>query len=407
MIMLVTANAYSGGYRVALQGQQALGMGHTGVAMTQSAESLFFNPGAATFLSADELFSSGLTLISGETRYQNTATNTTAKTDNPVGTPVSLYYSTRGNDKLSYGLGIYTPYGNKVEWPTDWAGSHLVNNIELSTIYIQPTVSYKLSENVGFGIGPTLVIGAVSFNRNLSTSLVDANGNRSNVTIKASGVTAMGLNLGLYYKHSDDVSLGLSYRSKVDMRARGGSADFENVPASLQAAFADTTFDADLVLPAELTLGASFMFGDAITVAFDINRTYWSAYKSLDITFYNSIGTSVNPRNYQNANIYRLGIQYVMSDDLSLRGGVYLDKTPIRSGYFTPEPPRNDSTGFTGGASYRLSKSLELDFSLLVLVFDEFTGSYDFYDQSGTTISFSGEYKSAVTTIGFGINYVF
>ena len=407
MIMLVTANAYSGGYRVALQGQQALGMGHTGVAMSESAESLFFNPGAASFLDADEMFTGGLTLISGETRYQNTATNTTAKTDNPVGTPVSLYYSTRENDKLSYGLGIYTPFGNKVVWPKDWAGSHLVNNIELSAIYIQPTVSYKLSENIGFGIGPTLVIGAVEFNRNLSTSLVDANGNRSNVTIQASGVKAMGLNVGLYYKYSDDISLGLSYRSKVDMKARGGSADFQNVPASLQAAFADTTFDADLVLPAELTLGVSFMAGHATTIAFDINRTYWSAYKSLDITFYNSIGTSVNPRNYQNANIYRLGIQHVVSDDLTLRGGVYLDKTPIQNGYFTPETPRNDSTGFTGGASYRLSKNLELDFSLLVLVFDEFTGSYDFYDQSGTTISFGGQYKSAVTTIGFGVNYVF
>ncbi len=407
LITLVSANAYSGGYRVALQGQQALGMGHTGVAMSQSAESLFFNPGAASFLSAGEQFTGGLTLIDAETRYQNAATSTTAKTENPTGTPINLYYAVRENDKLSYGLGIYTPYGNRVEWPKDWAGSHLVNNIELAAVYIQPTVSYKVSDNLGFGIGPTLVVGAVEFNRNLSTSLVDANGNRSNVTIKASGVTALGLNLGMFYKYSNEVSLGLNYRTRVDMKARGESADFENVPVSLQAAFADTTFDADLVLPAELTLGVSFMAGDAVTIALDINRTYWSAYKSLDITFNNSVGTSVNPRNYQDANIYRLGIQYEMSEDLTLRGGVYLDKSPIQNGYFAPETPRNDATGYTGGASYRLSKNMSLDFSLLVLVFDEFTGSYDFYNQSGTNISFGGEYKSAVTTVGFGIDYVF
>ena len=56
------------------------------------------------------------------------------------------------------------------------------------------------------------------------------------------------------------------------MKARGGSADFENIPASMQASFADTTFDADLVLPAELTLGASYNLNPGTVLAFDINR---------------------------------------------------------------------------------------------------------------------------------------
>jgi long-chain fatty acid transport protein len=43
--MSVATSLHAGGYRVATQGQRALAMGHTGVAMTDSAESIFFNPG--------------------------------------------------------------------------------------------------------------------------------------------------------------------------------------------------------------------------------------------------------------------------------------------------------------------------------------------------------------------------
>ena len=51
--LCIACSAQAGGYRAALQGQKALGMGHTGVAMTDSAESIFFNPGAITQLEAD------------------------------------------------------------------------------------------------------------------------------------------------------------------------------------------------------------------------------------------------------------------------------------------------------------------------------------------------------------------
>jgi len=403
--MCVVSSAFAGGYRVALQGQKALGMGHTGVAMTDSSEVVFFNPAGMVFLKNEMDISGGVTLIDSEAKYQNQDTNTTAQTDNPIGTPISFYLSTKYNEKIAYGVGVYTPYGNSVEWPTDWAGSHLVNSIELKAIYIQPTISYKFNDQYSIGFGPTYVVGGVEFNRNLSTALVDENGNRSNVTIEASGITAWGYNIGFLAKPTKKYSVGISYRSQVDMKARGESANFQNIPTSMQSAFPDTTFDADLVLPAELTLGIAYNFSPETVLAFDINRTYWGAYESLDVQFNNSAGLSSNPRNYKDVNIYRLGIQHNLSEKTTIRGGAYYDESPIQDGYFTPETPRNDSLGLTAGASYYVTKSLELDFSFLYLMFDEFNGSYDHYDQSGTTISFAGDYKSQVIAIGFGLNY--
>ncbi|MBF0264557.1 MAG: outer membrane protein transport protein [Gammaproteobacteria bacterium] len=403
----IAPTVFAGGYRVSLQGQQAQGMAHAGTAMSDSSEVVYFNPAGMSFLNSDMQVTGGLTLIDAVTKFQNENTNTSEQTDNPIGTPVSLYATKKYDDNLSYGLGIYTPYGNAVEWEQDWAGSHLVNDIELKAIYIQPTISYKINDKYSIGFGPTYVLGSVEFNRNLSTSLSDANGNRSNVTLNADNIGAWGYNVGFLAKPIDKLSIGVGYRSKVVLKARGENADFENLPGTMQSAYADTTFDANLVLPAELSLGFAYKLTPKTTLAFDFNRTFWNAYTNLDVQFDNAAGTSLNPRNYEVSNIYRVGLQHVINEKFTVRGGMYVDKSPIQSGYFTPETARNDSLGLTAGASYQMSRNLGIDLSFLYLTFDEFEGSYDYYDQSGKLVSFGGSYITSVYTLGLGFNYTF
>jgi len=401
----LASQAYAGGYRVALQGQKALAMGHTGVAMSESAESVFFNPGAITQLSANTDIVGGLAVLDSEAKYEQEETLSKAETDNPLGTPFNGYVAQKWNDDVSWGLGVYTPYGNKVEWPDDWQGSHLVNNIDLKTIFIQPTIAYQLTPSTSIGAGPALVLGSVKFNRNLTTSLTDEQGNRSNVEIEANNVTAWGYNIGLLHKLSDNrTSFGISYRGEVTVEARGEDADFDDVPTELQPTFADGEFDADLPLPAELTIGVAYQYSDRLTLAFDFNRTFWDTYDELKIEFDNGI-TSVNPRNYEDSNIYRFGLQYRYNDRWTLRGGVYFDESPVQDGYYAPETPRNDAIGYTAGATYNYSKNLQMDVSLLILTFDNEENSYDYYEEGGVTIPFGGTYDSSANSIGFGLSY--
>jgi len=402
----VATSLHAGGYRVATQGQRALAMGHTGVAMTDSAEAIFFNPGAITQLEADNDFIGGITLLDGQTEYRNDETNVEAETDNVIGTPINFYMAQRLSEELSWGLGVYTPFGNKVEWPTDWAGSHLVNYIELKMIFVQPTIAFQLSESTSVGFGPSLVVGEVEFNRNLSTSLTDENGNRSNVTVQEDGVTAWGFNLGVLHSLNDRTRLGFSYRSEIILEARDGDADFDDVPGALDGVFVDGEFDADLPLPAELTLGIAYDYSDNLTLAFDYNYTFWDVYEELKIEFDNGL-TSINPRNYENASIFRFGAQYDLDEKWTLRGGIYYDQSPVKDGYFAPETPRNDSIGYTAGVTYRYSKNMEFDASLLMLTFDNEDNSYDYYEEGGKTIPFSGTYDSAANSIGFGLRYTY
>ena len=402
--LCLASAAQAGGYRVALQGQKALAMGHTGVAMTDSSEAIFFNPGSITWIEAETDWTGGITFLEGATHYVNDDVGVEEETDNPLGTPVNAYFAQRLNEELAWGFGIYTPYGNKVEWPTDWVGSHLVNNIELQAVYLQPTIAYQLSPSTSIGFGPNLVLGSVEFNRNLSTSLTDENGNRSNVTIEAENVPAWGFNIGLLHEINDRTRFGVSYRSEVTVEARDEDADFRDIPAALQDTFADGEFDADLPLPAELTLGIAYDYSDKLTLAFDYNYTFWGVYDELVIEFDNGL-VSENPRNYEDSSIVRFGVQYRYSEKWTWRAGIYYDESPVPDGSFAPETPRNDAIGYTGGLTYHASKNLEVDVSFLILTFDKEENSYDFYEEGGQELPFSGTYDSAANAIGIGLSY--
>lgn len=394
----------AGGYRVSLQGQKALGMGHTGVAINTSAEAVFFNPGAIVTLDGTFNITGSINLVDSEILYQNEQTNASAGTDNSLANPLSLYGTWKQSEKLAWGFGIYTPYGSTVDWETDWAGSHLVNNIELRAIYLQPTVAYAFNDTVSLGFGPIVAIGAVDLNRNLSQSLSDSNGDRSNVTIEDSGIIEFGYSIGLFYQATDALNFGINYRSEITMNSEG-DADFDNIPTPLQGIFVDGGYRAELPLPAELTLGVSYQWDDQWTLAFDYNYAFWGVYENLTFEF-DSINDpdraiSVSPRNYQNSSIYRLGLEYLATSQWALRGGFYFDESPVQDGFFAPETPRADSTGFTTGFTYTVNDQLSLDAAFLYLYFGEEDNSYDFNDAG----PFEGTYKNSAISFGFGLTY--
>ena len=404
LVLLATATSFAGGYRVSLQGQRGLAMGHTGVAVVNNAELAFFNPAGLVFLENKINAAVGVSAVFSDVVWQNEEFGQSARTDSPVGTPFYAYFSYKLSEKFTVGLAAYTPYGSSVAWEKDWAGSHLVNDIELSAIYVQALASYKITDNLSVGGGPIYVSGAVNFNRNLNRTLTDLDGNRSNVTIDASGVSAWGWSAGAMWSPIDSLNIGVNYRSEILVEAEQGDADFQNIPNSPLTPFSDTQFDATLPLPAELTIGASYQLNDQWLFAFDYNRTFWGVYESLDVDFANpNIPDSTNPRQYEDASIYRFGLQYTANETFTLRAGYYFDESPVQSGYFAPETPRNDSNNFTGGLSVNVTDKVAIDASFLYSRFEEVDESYDYYQENGQNVSFGGTYKSSAFVPGLGV----
>lgn len=406
IMVLSVAATYAGGYRLGLQGQRSLAMGHTGVAVVNNAELAFFNPAGLVYLEDKINLAIGASAVFSNVVWQNEQLGETFRTESGVDTPFYAYFSYRANDWISLGLAAYTPYGSSVEWPTDWTGSHLVNNIDLQAIYVQALASVKISEELSVGGGPIYVNGGVAFNRNLTRSLSDLEGNRSNVNVEAKGVNAFGWSLGAMYRPLEKLVVGINYRSKIIMDVQEGQANFQHIPDSPLTPFEDTTFDASLPLPAELSLGLSYQFNEQWLLAFDFNHTYWDVYESLDLEFAgDKVSDSRNPRNYKNASTYRFGFQYQANETFSLRMGYYFDQSPVQSGYFAPETPRNDAQGFTGGLSLRINEKLALDAAFLFNRYSEIEESYDHYQENGRNVPFKGTYKTTAFIPGLGLTY--
>lgn len=405
LLALSSLSAYAGGYRVSLHGGRALAMGHAGVGVIDNAEGAFFNPSSLVYLNSRFEAAAGITPVISQIKFQNVETGLYEKTDNPVTTPIYLYTNYQATENISVGLSVYTPYGSTVKYNKDWAGSHLVNKIELSAFYIQPHIAYKLSEQFSVAGGPLIAIGSVEFNRNLNRTLTDLDGNRSNVTVKADNITRLGWHASATYTPFEGFRLGASYRSEIIMDPSKGKATFSNVPNSPMTPFEDTTFSAEMPLPAELIVGFGYEF-DKWTLAFDYNRAYWDAYESLDIKFANpNIPESNNPRNYKNASSYKFGAQYQLTDDIALRAGYYFDETPVQKGYFAPETPRGDSHNFTVGAGFNLGDHFRIDAAFMYIHFKEIDASYDWYAEGDGFAPFVGKYKTLGLVPSIGISY--
>ena len=402
LLLLSSIPASAGGYRVALQGARMLGMAHAGVSVFNSAESAFFNPSGVAFLEGENQFSLGVNLVISHVKYQNAERLWTAKTHNPIGTPFYAYFTHKIDDQFYLSMAIYTPYGSTVKWDEDWVGSHLVNKIALKAIYFQPSLAIKVNDYMSVAASFIAATGSVYYNKNVNRFMQDADGNRTDITLDAQGVSGAGYALSLSIKPNERFSLGVNYRSKIMFNARYGKAEINDNPGYLPE---KDNFKASLPMPAELSAGISAKITDKWLVAFDINETYWSAYESLDVDF-NHLPDSRMPKNWKNTFTYRLGTSYTLNDQLTLRAGYYYDQSPIQKGYFSPDTPSLDSQNFTFGFSYKFNK-WTLDAAFLYVNGIERTDSYDYYKEGLGAPRFAGSYVSNAFVPSFGVNYSF
>ncbi len=398
-LLLLCFDSQAEGYQVNAQSHKNIAMGHTGTGLSLGASSVHFNPGALGLLENKYDFSLGGVLVFSEVTFSKQNSNYQTNTDSPVGTPFYFYGATRLSERFVASIGVTTPYGNSLAWDKNWDGRYLIQDISLQAIVAQPTLSYRINDKLGFGVGVMVVYGAVDLNRALPVQ--DENG-ESGVNLKGS-TTSVGFNTGVYFKANDALSFGLDYRSEVTMELKDADATF-NVPTALSTSFpAGNTFDAELPLPANLTFGAGFKLNDKLTLACDLQYVFWSAYDELVFDFKNNtdqLTDSYNPREYNNTLIYRIGAEYFLCDKLIIRAGAYYDETPVSDEYLNPETPGMNKVGLSFGGTFQINEKLSIDASLLYIKGMEREAGY-------SPSNFYGTYNSKAILPGIGFSYSF
>lgn len=411
--------AFANGYQTILQGARQSGMGNVGVGYKPNASSLFFNPGAMSFLDGSTM-SLGFSPVFSSITYRGLDNNTKVESESPMGTPFSAYGIWRPRkggaptesgaeySRWAFGMGVFTPFGSSVKYPSDWGGQYALREISLKAIFVQPTVSFRINDVLSVGAGLDLVYGAVNLQKGLSPLTGKA------YTELDGNTTALGYNLGIYARPSELISVGINYRSRVNVKLDNGTVKIHDLPDAFVGTplfpALQTTFNSELPLPATLAFGMGFYPSKKWAVAFDVNFVQWDAYQTLAFEFADPIGgqTSIeNDRHYKNSWIFNVGGEYHVNDKLTVRAGAYYDLSPVQDNYLTPETPDANALGLTAGASYQFSKHFSADVHFLYVNKQKRTNDTSLLPGDVQTGGYSGIYKASAIVPGFSLNYNF
>lgn len=375
--LAATFSMVAEGYQVNTLSVKQEGMGHVGAGMKLGAESMIFNPAGMAFMDKTLDLSAGVSGIISEA----TATlsdGSKYETNNDVSTPFHISGAFSIYNNLKAGITINTPYGSRIDWGNNWPGSMLNQSVKLQVFNIQPTVAYKILPNFSVGAGMMIAWGKIDLNKGLvNPSSVDklygtnfGNTAPASVNLTGTAEVVLGFNVGAMWDINDKITVGASYRSKMDMKVKSGdakltyaNADAEQILGSLTG-LNGANFSAQLPAVSVLTMGVSYKPIEKLTLAFDAQLNFWSEYDKLNINFLDDKLTEFNQsltKNYSDAWAFRLGAQYALTNRFDVRAGFVIDTTPVDENYFNPETPGMTRLLPSVGFSFRPTPRLSID----------------------------------------------
>ncbi|MTV39291.1 OmpP1/FadL family transporter [Duganella radicis] len=457
----MSVSAQASGYRFGSQSVAGQGTADANGAEANDASTIFYNPAGLSRLEGTQI-SAGATVVvphstyndTGSTHFTGAPTGGTAAKDyapDAVTAP-SLYISKKLDDKWAVGLGLFVPYGAKLDYGNTWNGRYALSNIKLEAITLNPSVSWKLNQHhaFGFGIdaefmkaelgqavdvpgsiaalssgagaaqGAVLIkqIAALGGNPALLRTAGDAHGSNDGKD------WGWGFNLGYLFTLDDNTRFGLAYRSSVSHQLKGSTVwDFSQVTTDpivnkvLQAAShkANSAALVSLRTPETLSANVFHQFDSKWAGMADVTFSRHNRMGDLDIQFPGTgEGNEVIRQQWKNTVRVSLGGNYAYSENLTLRAGVAYDESPVKSAELThPALPDSDRMQYSFGANWKLSPRSSIDLGYSFLDFKDAKLNYtNNCNPLQTTCTGNGEttrgvYQTHLSLIGIAYNYKF
>ena len=162
LLVLPVAQVQASGYQFGSQSVAAQGTAHANGAEAADPSTIFYNPAGLTRLKGTQV-TSGLTILLPDGDYEDKGST------DVFGNPLSgdageflpdaaaapnFYISHEINDRVTIGLGIFTPFGAKLDYKEDWAGRYAIQSASLETVNFNPSIGFRFNEHhsIGFGV---------------------------------------------------------------------------------------------------------------------------------------------------------------------------------------------------------------------------------------------------------------
>jgi long-chain fatty acid transport protein len=331
---------------------------------------------------------------------------------------------------MTFGIGVNTPFGLKTDYDDDWVGRYHAILSDLKTLNFNPSLGYRVNDKLSIGGGLNMMLADVELSSAIDFGTICV-GSPAAASCAASGATqqeadgkadldgdnyddlSFGFNLGFAYMLSKQTTIGVAYRSEIDIDVEG-DADF-NLPDNpvVQAvigaspAFVDTDLKADVTLPASFSFSLAHRVGD-FTWLGDATWTGWSSFDELRIEYDNPAQPdTVTTEDWDDTMRYSVGVDYQYSDSLVLRTGLAYDESPIPSTERrTPRLPGEDRTWVSLGLTYIVSSAISVDVGYSHLFIDD--GKIDNTletETDGLNSTLTGEYEGEVDILSAQLNW--
>ncbi|MCD5330097.1 OmpP1/FadL family transporter [Chromobacterium piscinae] len=466
---LASTQAAASGYQFGSQSVSGQGTAHANGAEANDPSTIFTNPAGLSRLDGTQLVIGG-TLVVPHSEYTDNGSTTTGALGIPahatgggnggtfapkaVAAP-TFYLSHKINDKITAGIGMYVPYGAKLDYGFDWAGRYALKSVNLQSLNINPSISFKLDDRHSFGFGVSaqymdatleqMADATTGINAKLASQGLPA------AAIRALGVQGDGLahvegndwgfgwNIGYMFQLDENTRFGLAYRSSVKQKLSGSSTwTFNNVtnnalvlpapyniniPANSLGAVAkgyhpNASASVDLSTPETVSANFFHQLNPKVALMGDVTWVRNSRLKQIDIKQYSTPvqGDLVLHQNWKDTWRVSFGSNYQLNDSWMLRGGVAWEQSPVQSDQDRhPALPDSDRLWLSFGANYKINKQSSIDLAYSFIDFKNANVNYtDTCNPSGNNGTCTGNggtvkgsYKTYLQLIGVQYNYRF
>lgn len=467
---LTPALTMASGYKLNEQSAAGMGTAHAGrAAMAQDASVVFYNPAAMTDLDGAQL-TAGFTYINGVGDFDGSSVNAAQLPSSFEGYDEGgnylgesfipfFYYARPINEKLSVGLGVFAPFGTATDYGDNFAGAGFADETSLTSIEIAPTFAYKINEQLSIGGGIDIVymegllskaVDLIPYNPSPAApaALQDpANSGFENHFEVSGDDWGYGWNLGAYYKLSDATTIGLTYRSEIEITLVGDASfanqaalsfydkNSETIVSALSAQVPvinsrDQAAEVPLTTPASATLSVTHQMTDSLLLQAGTTWTGWSSFQNFDVFATENYEAGLADgiadvsdlgglggnyighidESWKDVWALALGGTYQLNDQVVLRAGYAYDQSPVDDAHRTARVPSSDRQWLTFGAGYVVDANLSVDVAagyLFMYPMDVNEVNKTVANTQKDAAKLIGEYEIDVFGLSAQVNYKF
>lgn len=345
--------AAANGFSLPDQDAFATARGEAVVATADNPSAIYYNPAGITQLQGHNV-RAGVYLLDYDISFKppSTAPNagkTYDEQDNFATIPRLFYTYTMNDAPLSFGLGIYAPFGGKISWPQDTGFRAVALSGKLDYITINPVVAWKILPSLSIATGPMINYVNMETDQGLrpfSQPLVNY--------FKFSGSGwSVGYNVGALWQPLEQLSFGATFRSPAKV-SLNGNTEFEQQPfisKSTRSASMDLTF------PMSAVGGISYRPTPKWNFEFDATYTDWSSFGSTAIhqgnpppPMHADIPVALN---WETSWMYGFGATRYFDSGWSVSAGYAFSENSVPNDNYTPLAADMDRQFVSIGTGYK------------------------------------------------------